>query len=167
MTEPARRVDIREATAADYPRFARLVREWWDEHPPHLERLWFRHFGPTTVVAMTPEGRPAAVAVAFLSPGAPTRGVLQLAAVAPAVRRAGVGRAIVADAEKRLAAAGATSVEAVVWPGNRAGIRFLEALGYRPVEESNGTRLYGVPAIADFDGEGEDRAMLVREFALG
>ncbi len=163
MTEPPQNVEIREATAADYQRVARLVREWWDERPPIVERLWFRHFGPTSVVAVTPEGRPAAVAVAFLSASTPTRGVIQLVAVAPAARRAGMGRAVISAAETRLAEAGATSAEAVIWPGNRAGIRFLEALGYRPAEETNRTRLYGVPAIADFDGEGEDRALLVRE----
>jgi hypothetical protein len=57
--------------------------------------------------------------------------------------------------------AGVGAVESVVWPGNRVGIRFLERLGFAPVPESLATPLYGVPALADYDGDGEDRAVMV------
>jgi GNAT superfamily N-acetyltransferase len=159
------RVTFREATQADHARLARLAREWWNERPPRIERIWFRHFGPTTLVGETADGRPIALAIGFRGAGDPSRGVLYLVAVAPGVRRRGIGRDIVAAVEGRLAAAGATSVEAAVWPGNRAGIRFLQALGYEPAPESRATRLYGVPAIADYDGDGEDRAIFERALA--
>lgn len=159
-------LSLREPTEADHPRLARLVREWWDERPPHLERLWLRHFSATSVVAENPGGRLAGLAVAFRSPAEPERGVLQLIAVAPDIRRRGVGRALVADAERRLAAGGVAAVEVVVWPGNRAGIRFLEALGYEPAPSAV-ERLYGVPATADYDGEGEDRSVMERRLNSG
>ena len=159
MKKPADDLAIREATEADHPRLMGLVREWWDERPPRLDRLWFRYFPGTTLVAETADGRLRALAIAFVSGRDPQRGVLQLIAVAPDLRRRGVGRMLVAAVEERLVAAGATAVEAVFWPGNRIAVRFLEALGYEALPETLRTPRYGIPAIPDFDGDGEDRAV--------
>jgi GNAT superfamily N-acetyltransferase len=159
---------FRQPTEADHARYARLAREWWDERPPRVERFWMRHFGPTTLLAEAPDGRPLGLAIGFRgadSPGPAGRGVLHLVAVAPGVRRRGIGRALVAGIEERLVATGATTVEAVIWPGNRVGVRFLEALGFEPVPDSRSTPLYGVPAMANYDGEGEDRAIFERRLA--
>jgi ribosomal protein S18 acetylase RimI-like enzyme len=159
-------VAFRQPTEADHARYARLAREWWDDRPPRIERFWMRHFGPTTLLAEAPDGRPLGLAIGFRGSASSEpagRGVLHLVAVAPGVRRRGIGRALAAAVEERLVAAGATSVEAVVWPGNRVGVRFLEALGFEPIPESRSTPLFGVPAIANYDGEGEDRSVLVRE----
>jgi ribosomal-protein-alanine N-acetyltransferase len=165
LTPPA--VVFREATEADHPRLARLIREWWDERPPHLERLWFRHFPATTVVGVDPEGRPMALAIGLPTAGDVRVGVLQLVAVAPKVRRRGVGREAVESVIARLRASGATSVEAAVWPGNRSGARFLEAVGFVVSPSPDGARLYGLPAIADYDGEGDDRSLFVRSLSPG
>ena len=73
LTGPAG-VTFRDATEADHARFVHLVREWWDERPPRLERLWFRHFASSTVVGESAEGRPVALAVAFPSAGLAARG---------------------------------------------------------------------------------------------
>ena len=127
-----------------------------------MERFWFRHFSGTTLVGTRGDDRPVALVIGFVGTADPTRGVIHLVAVAPGVRRQGTGRTLVEALEERLGAAGATTVEAVTWPGNRGGIRFLEALGYEPVAESRATPLFGVPAIANYDGEGEDRAIMER-----
>ncbi len=155
-------VAFRDAIEGDHAHLVHLVREWWDEHPPRLERLWLRHFAGTSVVGTSAAGRFVAAAIGFPSAGRPGRGVLWLVAVAPAQRRRGVGRAAAAAVVQRLGLTGARSVEAVVWPGNRAGVRFLEAIGFATAEESRGAQLYGVPAIADYDGDGEDRSVLER-----
>jgi ribosomal protein S18 acetylase RimI-like enzyme len=157
-----REVTFRAPTEADHLRLARLVREWWDERPPRIDRLWFRHFASTSVVGTLADGRPIAVAIAFRSPKVRGHGVLTLVAVAPSDRRRGVGRAAVDAAIERLKESDpTTAVEATVWPGNRAGVRFLEALGFAPDPSSRATPLYGVPAIADYDGEGEDRSLFI------
>jgi ribosomal protein S18 acetylase RimI-like enzyme len=154
----------RQPTEADHRRLARLVREWWDEQPPRLERLWIRHFGPTSLLAENADGRPLGIAIGFAGGADPSRGVLYLVAVAPEVRRRGVGRELVGGVEAALKTRGVASVEAVVWPGNRAGFRFLEGIGYVPTAESAAARLYGLPAIPNYDGEGdtEDRSVLER-----
>jgi GNAT superfamily N-acetyltransferase len=160
LSDDTAEVTIREATEADHARLSRLIREWWDERPPRLERLWFRHFAGTTFVAVDPAGRPVGLAIAFRSAVHHERGVLNLVAVAPKHRRRGLGRSLVGASSDALRREGAGTMEAAVWPGNRTGVRFLEALGFTPVEESLATRLYGVPAFADYDGTDEDRAIL-------
>jgi len=133
--------------------------------PPRLERIWFRHFSATSVLAELPDGRTVGIAVGFLSPTQPGRGVLLLVAVGRAHRRRGLGRTLVDEVLARLRAPGpVTGVEASVWPGNRVVVRFLQALAFAPVPASLATRLYGVPALEDYDGDGEDRAVL--ELAL-
>jgi ribosomal protein S18 acetylase RimI-like enzyme len=151
---------FRPATEADHARCSRLLREWWDERPPRLDRLWFRHFAATTLIGETADGRPAALVAAFPSASLPGHGVLLAVAVAPSMRRQGIGRAAVEATVAALREAGVGAVEAAVWPGNRIGIRFLEGLGFAFVPESLATPLYGVPALADYDGDGEDRAVM-------
>lgn len=154
-------ITFRRATEADHARWSRLLREWWDERPPRLERLWFRHFAATSLIGETAGGRPAALAVAFPSATIPGLGMLWAVVVAPGFRRRGLGREVVLAAVAALRGVGVGAVEAAVWPGNRAGVRFLEALGFAPVPESLATPLYGVPALTGYDGDGEDRALMV------
>ncbi len=153
-------VIVRRPTEADHARLARAVDTWWGERGRgRLPRLWLRHFGGTSWLAESPAGSPVALLVGFLSPDDPGTAVLHLVTTIPARRRRGVARDLVArfvlDARER----GARRIEAVVWPGNPGGIAFLRAIGFAAVDSAGGPRLYGWPAIADYDGEGEDRSI--------
>ena len=154
---------LRRPTEADHVRLVRLVPEWWGEKRPALPRLWLRQFAGTSRVVETAEGRLIGVGIGFASQDEATRGVILLVAVGAGQRRHGLGTAVAREIEGALGERGATTIEALVWPGNRIGVRFLEALGYAPLPETLATRLFGVPAIADYDGEGEDRSVFVRE----
>ncbi|MEO8208024.1 MAG: GNAT family N-acetyltransferase, partial [Chloroflexota bacterium] len=134
-----------------------------------LPRLWFRHFAGTSWIAEarsdraeSGEARLAGFVVGFRSPGHADLAVLQAVGVDPNLRRRGIGRRLVehflADAQASLAA----SVEATTWPGNRRALTFLEALGFAPDVASSPRRVYGVPAIEDYDFGTEDRARLLR-----
>ena len=160
LSDP-REIRLRPATEADHPVVARLIDEWWGERRPHVARVWFRHFAGLSWVAERTDGRPVGVGIGARGHDRPLVGLLVLVAVAPSFRRQGVARSLGEAVGRSLEAAGATSTEAIVWPGNRVGVRFLEALGFGPAAEAV-DQLYGVPAIADFDGEGEDRAIFVR-----
>jgi ribosomal protein S18 acetylase RimI-like enzyme len=63
------------------------------------------------------------------------RGWISRLAVAPAARRSGVGTALVAELERRLASRGCTQVNLLVYDGNEDGRRFWARRGYDLSEE--------------------------------
>ena len=66
-----------------------------------------------------------------------------------------------------VAARGVRRVMAITWPGNRVSVAFHRSIGFR-LEDGPGTqRLYGSPAYPDYDGDGEDRVVFVRELDSG
>jgi ribosomal protein S18 acetylase RimI-like enzyme len=58
------------------------------------------------------------------------RGWINYLAVDPGCRRAGVGRALMAEAERLLRAAGCPKINLQVRPGNAAVIAFYERIGF-------------------------------------
>ena len=58
------------------------------------------------------------------------RGWMYYLAVSPARQRGGLGKALVTEAEKWLAARGVRKVQLMVRPENTAVLRFYEAIGY-------------------------------------
>jgi len=154
--------DLRRPTEDDHEPIIRRVDDWAGGRAARhlLPRLWFRHFTGTSWVATRPDGRPIGLAISFVSPDDPTTGVLHFIAVDPAHRRQGLGSELVtrcvADAIER----GATTVATAAWADDRPTIGFLQAHGFELLDPPGGQHLYGMPAIADFDGPGDDRAQL-------
>ena len=85
--------------------------------------------GAVTVLAEA-EGELAGFCVAQLKD---CTGYVVTLDVAPASRRRGLARRLMADAESRLHSAGATDIELHVFTGNAAAIRFYESIGYARV----------------------------------
>ncbi len=158
-------VVLRRPTESDHRRLARLVDQWWGERGRgRLPRLWFRDFASTSWLAESADGRPVGVLAGYRSQDRPEEAAVHLVAVAPGWRRRGLGRRLVETFIDQVAAVGVERVTAVAWPGNPGAMAFLRAVDFSPVDHgSRGQRLYGTPAIADYDGEGEDRAVFVRE----
>ncbi len=59
------------------------------------------------------------------------RGWIMRLAVAPALRRSGVGKALVAELERRLRGRGADQINLLVFADNRGALSFWQELGYR------------------------------------
>ena len=59
-------------------------------------------------------------------------------------------------------AAGARRVQAITSPDNRVSVEFHRHLGFRPDDGPGSSPIYGVAAYRDFDGEDQDRAVLIR-----
>jgi len=154
--------DIRRPTEADHDPIVRRIDDWAGGRLAHhlLPRLWFRHFTGTSWVADRGDGRPIGVALGFVSPDKPAMGVLHMIAVDPAHRRRGIGRELVtrfvADATER----GASTIATAAWADDRPTIGCLQALGFELLDPAGGQRLYGMPAVADFNEPGDDRAEL-------
>ena len=156
---------FRHPTEADHARIVGLVDEWWGGRRMRalLPRLWFQHFAATSWIAEAPDGRLAGFVVAFISQDDPTSGYVHMIAADPNHRRGGIGRALYERVFDDLAASGVGSVTAITWPGNRQSVAFHRAIGFR-VDDGPGTQnLYGTPAYADYDGDGDDRVVFVRD----
>ena len=163
MTGPGGLV-LRHPTEADFLGVQARLDEWWGGRKmrARLPRLWFRHFSGTSWIAETPDGRMAGFLVAFVSADQGGMGQVYLIGVDPNRRRQGIGRALYEHAIATLRALGVSDIEAVANPDDRIAVAFHRALGFTIDEGAGTTPLYGTPAFADYDGEGEDRVRFSR-----
>ncbi len=157
-------VTLRHPTAADHAPLVARIDDWFGGRRmrARLPHAWFEHFTGTSWIAEEAGGRVVGFCVAYLSPDQPTVGVIHLVGVDPNLRRHGLGRALVDRVATDLAARGAATVTAQVWPGDPIAIAFHRGIGFR-VDEGPGTsNVYGSPGYLDLDGEGEDRSIFWR-----
>jgi GNAT superfamily N-acetyltransferase len=105
--------------------------------------------------------------IGFISPDHPDVAYAHMIATNPNHRRRGIGRALYEQFFADALAAGARQVQAITWPGNRVSVDFHRHLGFRVDDGPGTTPIYGVPAYPDFDGDGEDRAVLIRTLTSG
>ena len=155
---------FRHPTAADHAPIVARIDDWWGGRRmrARLPHAWFEHFTGTSWIADDAAGHVAGFCIAYLSPDEPTVGVIHLVGVDPNRRRRGLGRALVDQAATGLAARGATTVTAQVWPGDPIAVAFHRGIGFR-VDDGPGTsNVYGTHGYLDLDGEGEDRSIFRR-----
>ena len=156
---------LRRPTEDDYRSVIDVVDEWWGGRKMRalLPRLWFQHFTGTSWIAEGHDGHLAGFVVAFISQDDPSTGYVHMIAADPNRRRAGTGRRLYEGVFEDLAGRGVRRVKAITWPGNRQSVAFHRAIGFG-VDDGPGTQnLYGTPAYADYDGDGDDRVVFVRE----
>jgi ribosomal protein S18 acetylase RimI-like enzyme len=158
-------VRFRRPVDADHARIVELVDEWWGGRHMRalLPRLWFQHFTGTSWIAEGEDGTLLGFLVGFVSPDHPDEGYAHMIATSPNGRRRGLGRALYERFFADVRAAGGRRVRAITWPGNRVSVDFHRRLGFRPDDGPGTTGIYGVPAHPDYDGDGQDRAVLIRE----
>ena len=156
---------FRRPTEDDHATVVGVVDEWWGGRRMRalLPRLWFQHFTGTSWIAEDETGRLVGFVVAFISQDDPSTGYVHMIASDPNRRRSGVGRALYRQVFDDLAARGVQRVKAITWPGNRQSVAFHRSVGFR-VDDGPGTQnLYGTPAYADYDGDGDDRVVFTHE----
>jgi ribosomal protein S18 acetylase RimI-like enzyme len=149
-------VVIRHAQPSDYGRVIQHVNAWWGgrEMAPMLPKLFFLHFEGTSFVAERADGTIAGFLIGFLSQTSDDEAYVHFVGVAPDQRESGLGRDLY---ERFFAAArehGRSVVRCVTSPANETSIGFHRALGF-DVER----------VVEDYDGPGEDRAVLVKRLA--
>jgi ribosomal protein S18 acetylase RimI-like enzyme len=156
---------LRRPTEDDYASIVDVVDEWWGGRRIRalLPRLWFQHFTGTSWIAESPEGRLAGFLIGFVSPDHPTEAYVHMIGADPNHRRQGVGRALYERFFTDMRSRGVAHVHAVTWPGNRISVGFHERIGFQAADGPGTQRLYGTPAFADYDGEGEDRVLFTIE----
>ncbi len=147
-------LQIRHANPSDYGRVIQHVNAWWGgrEMAPMLPKLFFLHFEGTSFVAEDDEGNLVAFLIGFVSQTRPDEAYVHFVGVAPEHRGSGVGRRLYERFFETVGEHGCTTVRCVTSPANSGSIAFHEALGFA-VDR----------VVDDYDGPGEDRAVLVRQ----
>ena len=128
------------------------VNVWWGgrEMAPSLPQLFFLHFEGTSFVAED-GGELVGFLCGFLSQTNEDEAYIHFVGVAPERRGGGVGTALYERFFDEVQAAGRTTVRCVTSPANEDSVAFHEALGFE-VDR----------IVPDYDGPGEDRALLVK-----
>lgn len=160
--------EVRHPTEADLADLGGRLRDWREERPGRggVGRTWFRHFGGTGWLAeASADRRPLGVLLGLRSADRPSDAAIHVVAVDPAFRRRGIGRDLVERFAAQVAVAGVTSIEATCRPEDRIALAFFAGLGFEPYAGPGSSRIYGVPAFADWEGAGEDRVLFLRAAA--
>ena len=153
----------------DHPGLVALVDDWHGGRRVHATfgRFLLAHFGSTSLLAETVDGKVAGYLVGFVSSDRPEEAFVNTAAVNPNLRRRGVGRELYRRFGLLAAARGAHRFVVHVWPGDPIAVAFHRALGFEPLGGGGAMKLYGTLALPDYDYPGEDRAIFTRPIGEG
>lgn len=161
---PAPAYTLRHPEEDDLAALQERLLDWSDEaRTVGPGRAWSRHVAGTSWLAQADaDARPLGILLGFTSPDHPDEAVIQRVAVDPEFRRRGIGRALVGRFAVDRTHAGASRLTAACRPDDRRALAFFGALGFTPNAGPGSRKLYGVPAFENWDGPGEDRALLER-----
>ncbi|MCE3287795.1 MAG: hypothetical protein K0S64_1401 [Gaiellaceae bacterium] len=121
---------------------------------PMLPKLFFIHFEGTSFVAEGSDGELLGFVCGFLSQTEDDEAYIHFVGVTPEDRGDGLGRKLYERFFDEVRANGRSVVRCVTSPLNQDSLAFHQALGFE------------VDRIAeDYDGPGEDRALLVKQLA--
>lgn len=146
-------VEIRHAQPSDYGRVIGRLNAWWGGRnmAPMLPKLFFVHFEGTSFVVDSDDDQLAGFLIGFDSQSDPEEAYIHFVGVAPERRGEGIGRALYERFFAQAREHGRTVIRCVTSPVNETSLAFHHALGFE------------IERIAeDYDGPGEDRALLVR-----
>ncbi len=149
-------VSIRHAKPSDYGRVIGRVNVWWGgrDMAPMLPKLFFLHFEGTSFVAEDEGDDLVGFLCGFLSQTSDDEAYIHFVGVTPDKRGEGLGRSLYERFFDEVRGHGRTVVRCVTSPANRASVEFHEALGF-DVDR----------VVPDYDGPGEDRALLVKRLS--
>ena len=158
-------ITFRRPTETDHAAIVGQVNEWWGGRKMHqlLPRLWFQHFTATSWLAEDGDGRPVGFLVGFISPDRPEEAYIHMVGTSPNHRRDGLGRQLYERFFQDARSRGARRVTAVTWPGNQISVKFHKGMGFVPSLGPGWQNLYGTPAYADYDADGDDRVVFTRD----
>jgi ribosomal protein S18 acetylase RimI-like enzyme len=161
---PAPAFNLRNPAQEEHARLLDLLADWLERPAlPHaLGGMLLRQMDRVSWLAETDSGRTIGLLLGLVGPDRPGEAAVALVGVDPALRRRGIGRALVERFGADVGERGAARIVAAVQPDERIALAFFAALGFEPDAGPGATHIHGIPAFADWDGPGQDRAVLVR-----
>lgn len=157
--------EISELKESDFPHISENLDAWWGGRnmAPMLPKLWFKDFSSTSFVIRGPASQPIAFLVGYVSQADKTKSYVHFIGVDPKFRTDGLGRSLYEAFADKVLSLGANRIEAVTSPINTTSLRFHESLGFM-AKEASGDLVLPTQASGhkDFDGNGEDRVLLVK-----
>ena len=138
-----------------------VVDDWWGGRrvADKLPRLFFRYFAETSF-AVEDDGELVAFLVGITA-GHPGEAYVHFVGVHPGYRSRGLGRRLYETFFDEAGRRGCRTVRAITSPVNRDSIGFHASMGFEVLEGDqveDGTSVH-----PDYDGDGEDRVVFVRE----
>jgi ribosomal protein S18 acetylase RimI-like enzyme len=157
--------EITELHESDFLYISQRLDSWWDGRMMSgmLPRLWFKDFASTSFVIRDEYSQPIAFLVGYIPPTDKSKAYVHFIGVDPEHRAKGMGRSLYQAFATRALELGARRIEAVTSPLNSNSLKFHEILGFM-AKEIDGTLVLPTKSSGhqDFDGIGEDRALLVK-----
>lgn len=149
---------IRGLRPDDYDKVIDHIDQWWGGRPMRavLPRLFFEHFNPTSFAVDDGE-RVLAFLAGFVSQSDPKVAYIHFVGVSPALRGAGVGRALYERFFETVRARGCAEVHCMTAPVNTGSIAFHRKMGFAVLQ---GTGKVGdIPVFLDHAGQGAHRVV--------
>ena len=156
-------MNVRQLREADHGPVVAVVDGCWGGRrvADKLPRLFFRYFAGTSF-AVEEDEEIVAFLVGFV--GSPAdEAYVHFVGVRPDRRSRGLGRRLYGMFFDEARRRGCRSVRAITSPVNTGSIGFHTSMGFE-VLEGNGVE-GGVSAHSDYDGDGEDKVVFVREIS--
>ena len=155
---------LRALEPSDYDTITSVVDAWWGGRPMRglLPRLFFDHFGDTSLVALYGEEL-IGFLIGFRSPASVGEAYIHFVGVHPQHRKRGVARALYSRFFALIQQQGCSTVRCITALLNRSSIAFHTRMGF--ALEPGATSDDGIAFTPAYDGEGHDRVRFVKQLS--
>ncbi|UFU00300.1 GNAT family N-acetyltransferase [Radiobacillus kanasensis] len=153
---------IRSLKSEDFYRIQSVMNDWWGgREMTHLApKYLFEHFQTTSFVAEE-NGKMIGFLVGFLSQSQPNEAYIHLIAIDPKNRGNGLASKLYETFFAEVAKLGVRTVRCITSPVNKQSIAYHTRIGFS-IEEGD-KEIEGVPVHSNYDGEGVDRVLFVKQ----
>ncbi|WP_413379882.1 N-acetyltransferase family protein [Alkalihalobacillus sp. 1P02AB] len=154
---------IRHSKSEDYNKISSVMNGWWGgrEMAYLLPKLFFDHFNDTSFV-IEKDQKIVGFLIGFLSQSKPNEAYIHFVGVHPEYRQDGVGTRLYSSFFDNVQKRGIEIVTAIS-PVNKTSIAFHTRMGFQMV--TGDKEVDGVPAFSDYDGNGNDRVVFIRNLS--
>lgn len=155
-------MESRNVKASDYREVIDVLNQWWGGRnmADMLPKLFFNHFQNTSYI-IEQDNKIIAFLIGFVSQTYPDEAYIHFVGVHPEYRKTGVAKKLYQLFFDNVQQLGCNTIRCVTSPINKTSIAFHTKLGFK-VEKGNG-EVEGIHVHTNYDGEGQDRVLFVKQ----